>query len=145
MGMGNLAAFEQQWQDLMERGAWSEDFTFTLDVSYLIGDFTVSGIFSSGTHGEVSPAQPYAPRKAVRKEEFCIALKSLPALVTDPKRMLQGAVITSATRGTFKVMEVRGEKSGTLSLMLNPAEAPKESNTFFGISGQVVGVTRDGR
>lgn len=120
MGLGNLNVFERQWQNLMESGAWSEKFTISLQASYGIEDFTVSGVFYSGTFDEDSPAQAYAPRKGVKREEFCISLNSLPAVVTDPRRMLQSAVITSSVRGSFKVYEVRGEKSGTLGMLLNP-------------------------
>lgn len=121
--MGLLSEIQSQWTELMGNGGWSEDFVFTLDSSYQTEDFAMSGIFYSGTSDEDSPAQAYAPKKAVRKEAFQIALASLPSAVTDPKRMLQGAVLTSASRGTYKVREVRGEKSGTLTLMLNPSEA----------------------
>ena len=127
MGLGNLSAFERQWQNLMESGAWSEDFKISLVAAHSIEDFTVSGVFYSGTFGEDSPAQPYAPKKAVRREEFCISANSLPVSVTDPKRMLQGATIVSPTRGAYKVYEVRGEKSGTLGLLLNPTEVPANS------------------
>lgn len=121
--MGLLAEITSQWTDLMENGGWSEPFTLTPDSSFNIGDLTVNGIFYSGTSDEDSPAQAYAPKKAVRKEAVQIALASLPSAVTEPKRMLQGAVLSSASRGTYKVREVRGEKSGTLTLMLNPSEA----------------------
>ena len=120
--MGLLTEIESQWTSLMASGDWSEPFTFSLDESYQMEDFTLSGIFYSGTSDEESPAQAYAPRKAVRKEALQIALSCLPALVIEPKRMLKGAVLTSATKGTYKVFEVRGEKSGTLTLMLNPIE-----------------------
>lgn len=121
--MGLLSEIQSQWTELMGNGGWSEDFVFTLDSSYQIEGFAMSGIFYSGTSDEDSPAQAYAPKKAVRKEAFQIALAGLPSVVTDPKRMLQGAVLSSASRGTYKVREVRGEKSGTLTLMLNPSEA----------------------
>lgn len=117
MGLADMAT--TQWTHLMSQGPWSESFTVKLDPSYKAEDFTVSGIFCSGTSGEASPAQAYAPKKAVRKEMLRIATASLPPAVSDPKRMLQGALISSADRGSFRVMEVRGEKSGTLSLMLN--------------------------
>lgn len=126
--MGLVGQIESQWKDLMENGAWSESFSVTPDASYKIEGFAVSGIFCSGTSAEDSPAQPYAPRKSVRKEMFRISPVSLPPSVTDPKRMLQGAVIASATRGTYKVLEVRGEKSGTLSLVLNPKAAKEAAN-----------------
>lgn len=121
--MGLLAEISSQWQGLMESGAWSESFSFSLDSSYGIEDFVLSGIFYSGTDSEESPAQPYAPKKAVRKEAFQISAASLPAVIAEPKRMLMGAILTSADRGTYKVHEVRGEKSGTLTLMLNPVGA----------------------
>ena len=121
--MGLLSEIQSQWTELMGNGGWSEDFVFTLDSSYQIEGFAMSGIFYSGTSDEDSPAQAYAPKKAVRKEAVQIALASLPSEVTEPKRMLQGAVLSSASRGTYKVREVRGEKSGTLTLMLNPLEA----------------------
>ena len=121
--MGLLSEIQSQWTELMGNGGWSEDFVFTLDSSYQTEGFALSGIFYSGTSDEDSPAQAYAPKKAVRKEAVQIALASLPSAVTEPKRMLQGAVLSSASRGTYKVREVRGEKSGTLTLMLNPSEA----------------------
>ncbi len=121
--MSILAAVESQWTSLMASGAWSEDFTVSLDDSYHIEDFTLSGVFYSGTSTEESPAQAYAPKRSVRKEAFQISLASLPTSVTDPKRMLKGCIITSTTRGAYKTLEVRGEKSGTLTLVLNPKEA----------------------
>ena len=121
--MSLLSEIDSQWTNLMSDGPWSEPFAFSLDSSYEIDVFTVNGVFCSGTESEESPAQAYAPRKAVRKEAFQIALHSLPETVTEPKRMLKGATLTSATRGTYKVLEVRGEKSGTLTLVLNPKEA----------------------
>ena len=121
--MSLLSEIDSQWTNLMADGAWSEPFVFSLDSSFEIEAFSVSGVFYSGTDSEESPAQAYAPKKAVRKEAFQIALLSLPDSVTEPKRMLKGAVLTSTTRGTYKVLEVRGEKSGTLTLVLNPKEA----------------------
>lgn len=142
--MSILAAIESQWKILMDNGAWSEDFTVSLDASLAIADFTLSGVFYSGTSTEESPAQAYAPKRSVRKEAFQISLKSLPSLVTDPKRMLKGAVLTSDARGVYKVLEVRGEKSGTLTLVLNPTETPTSATSYFGISGEIAGGKSDG-
>ncbi len=121
--MSLLDRIGTQWRGLMEKGAWSEDFVFTLDASYTVDDFTVSGVFFSGTSSEESPAQAYSPKKAVRKEALQISEASLPSSVHDPRRMLKGAVAVSATRGAYKVLDVRGERSGTLTLTLNPKEA----------------------
>ena len=132
--------YDDVFQGVFEGTPFSETFTLTLDASWGVADFDLTGFFYSGTSGDDTPAQAYAPRKARRSESFEFARKSLPDAVTDPKRMLQGAVISSDDRGAYRVIEVRGERSGVLTLVLNPYEGSASDVSYVGISGSVVGV-----
>lgn len=112
-----LDAIESQWQNLLESGSWSETMEVVLTDNPLIVSFPVNGIFYSGTYSEQSPA-PYAPKRATKGEFFQLSLKSLPYGVTDPMVNLKGAYIKSQRRGTYKILDVKGEKSGMLTLVL---------------------------
>lgn len=142
MSMEFLDAIESQWQNLLESGSWSEPMKVALPDSLLIPIFTVNGIFYSGTYSEQSPA-PYAPRRATKGEFFQLSLKSLPSGVTDPIAKLKGSYIKSQRRGTYKILDVRGEKSGMLTLVLqwiDPSMDPTHSKTvLLGTPNTIVG------
>ena len=102
--------YDGQWAGILSSSPFSEKATVTIDEV----QYTLSGIFYSGTYGERSEVR-YAREKAVLKQSFQLSLHSLPEGF-DWKR-LQRAVIVLRGKG-FVVSNVYGNESGILNLEL---------------------------
>lgn len=111
--------FEQQWQELMEDGAFSERGTITPAKG---SAFTVSGIFFSGTYEDYKPT-PYSGTAFEMKEWFQISSRSIPDEIERPWQALKGARLELPLRGKFKVNDISGKRGGMLTLFIKEAES----------------------
>ncbi len=114
--------YDDVFKAITESSLFSQTVKLVVEKNGVISEYSLSGIFCSGTYSDDSPAQAYSPKKGVRGDSFEISLLSVPTQITDPKRGLIGAVLNGDI-GNYRVFEVRGERSGILKLMLNPVGA----------------------
>lgn len=106
--------FEHQWQLILEDSMFAEDFTVSSDAF----SFTAKGVFYSGTYEE-APQASYAITKYINKEFISLPLKALPSDI-EPMEDLKLSIVESQGRGMYRVSDVSGGKSGTVTLSLQP-------------------------
>ena len=106
--------FERQWQMIMEDNMFAEEFTISSDAF----SFAAKGVFYSGTQEE-APQAAYGIARFVNKEYLSVSLKSIPKDLT-PKDDLKLCIVENSARGQFRVDDVSGGQSGTVTLSLQP-------------------------
>lgn len=99
---------------IMEDNMFAEEFTISSD-SF---SFTAKGVFYSGTHEE-APQAAYSIVRYVNKEYLSISLKSIPSDLI-PKDDLKLCTVENQARGQYRVDDVSGGQSGTVTLSLQP-------------------------
>lgn len=114
-----MLEFEEQWQELMEDGVFSESARITLKNSV---SFTLKGIFFSGTYEDYKPTA-YAGVTFEQKEWFQVSSLSIPAEIEKAWVDLKNAKLELPSRGTFKVSDVKGKRGGMLTLFIKEMEA----------------------
>lgn len=110
---------DEQWMEIMNDNLFSESAKLTLATGE---EFAITGIFYSGSYQQESPAA-YSSKRWSKEEWFEVSRHSLPTYVEDPVQNLKRAVLES-DRGYFKVLQVKGEQSGSLYLQLQKTENP---------------------
>lgn len=110
--------FEEQWQGLMEDGAFSESGEITLKSSL---SFTLKGIFFSGTYEDYKPTA-YSGMTFEQKEWFQVSSLSIPDEVSKPWIDLKNAILELPSRGTFRVSDIKGKRGGMLTLFLKEVD-----------------------
>lgn len=109
-----MLEFEEQWQELMEDGVFSESGTITLKNSL---SFALKGIFFSGTYEDYKPTA-YAGVTFEQKEWFQVSSLSIPEEVEKPWLDLKNAKLELPSRGTYKVSDVKGKRGGMFTLFI---------------------------
>lgn len=105
---------DAQWAMIMEDSFFTEEFIISSDA----GSMTVHGVFYSGNQEEQNTAA-YATKRFVVREYLSIASpKLIEAGLEYPFDELKRATVTNPRRGNYRVLDVSGGQSGTVTLSL---------------------------